>query len=261
MKISLITVCYNSEKTIKDTLESVLQQEYKNYEYLIIDGKSKDNTLNIVKEYEKKFEGRMRIISEKDKGLYDAMNKGINLATGDIIGIINSDDCLIDSRVFSRIINNYTEQTDILYGDLIYVNEDLTQPVRDYISGENKNLYWCPAHPTMYIRKSIFKKIGLYNLNYKTAADFDMMVRLNKANCKFTYLKDYLVLMRVGGTSNGFKGYINDFKDSYNILKNNGVSYPLIKTIKRTMHIIFQYIITYINKKKLKDLLYNKTKR
>lgn len=256
-KISIITVCYNSASTIEDTIKSVLAQKYDNYEYLIIDGLSKDNTLDIVKKYESKFKGKMKIISEKDKGLYDAMNKGIKLATGDIIGIINSDDVLIDEHVFEKINSSYTDETDILYANLIYCDSTLTHPIRDYISGKRKKNEWCPAHPTMYIKRSVFDKVGLYNLNYKVSSDYDMMVRINKGNFNFTYLNDYLVLMRLGGVSNGLKGYVNNFKDAYRILKDNNISLPFLRTLKRSIKTVFQYLRTYFNKPKI-DLTNNK---
>ena len=191
LKITIITVCFNSEKTIEETIKSVLSQTYNNYEYLIIDGSSKDKTLDIIKKYEPLFEGKMKPISEPDNGLYDAMNKGIKLATGDIIGIINSDDILINSNIFNRIVINYKKDTDVLYGNLIYCNETLKTPIRDYISGKKDSLTWCPAHPTMYIRKEVFNKIGYYDLSFKMCADYDFMVRLNKNNFKFQYLDEY----------------------------------------------------------------------
>lgn len=250
-KISIITVCYNSVSTIEDTIKSVLAQKYDNYEYLIIDGLSKDNTLDIVKKYESKFKGKMKVISEKDKGLYDAMNKGIKLATGDIIGIINSDDVLIDEHVFEKINSSYTYETDVLYANLIYCDSTLTHPIRDYISGKRKKNEWCPAHPTMYIKRSVFDKVGLYNLNYKVSSDYDMMVRINKENFNFTYLNDYLVLMRLGGVSNGLKGYVNNFKDAYRILKDNNISLPFLRTLKRSIKTVFQYLRTYFHKPKI----------
>ncbi len=250
MKITIITVCYNSEKTIEDTLKSVLKQSYSNYEYIIVDGQSTDNTLKIIEKYRHLFGTKLKLISESDKGLYDAMNKGIKLATGDIVGIINSDDVLISKDVFKKIIDHYTAKTDILYADLIYVDSSLTNPIRDYISGENKNKYWCPAHPTMYIRKKVLLDCGLYNLKYPVAADFDLMVRLNIHNYHFTYLKDYLVLMRLGGASNGLKGYTECFKEVYQILRNNNVPLPLTKTIIRTLKVLRQHP----NKKKREAL-------
>ena len=242
IKISIITVCYNSEKTIEDTVKSVLNQNYNNYEYLIIDGSSKDNTLSIVKKYEKDFKGKLRVISENDKGLYDAMNKGIELATGDVIGIINSDDLLIDSNVFSKINESYNEDTDILYANLYYVSEDLKDILRKYNSGRRKGYSWCPAHPTMYIRKEVFKKYGLYDIGYKIAADYDMMVRLNKENLNYTYLDDYIVLMRVGGVSNGIKGYFKNYIEAYKVLKHNNVSFPLFRTTMRGFYTVWDIL-------------------
>lgn len=255
MKITLITVCFNSEKTIKDTLESVLKQDYDNYEYLIIDGKSKDDTLKIVKDYEKKFKGKMKIISEIDNGLYDAMNKGIKMASGDIIGTLNSDDILARNDVFSLIVKSYKETTDILYADLIYVDENLENPIRDYISGKNTSASWCPAHPTMYIRKKVFDEIGVYNLKYRVAADYDFMIRLNTNNYKFQYLKEYLVLMRMGGVSNGIKGYLNGFKDANRILKDNNISFPIIRILKRFIETLIQYIKAKSKKEKLNEII------
>lgn len=238
MKITIITVSYNSEKTIKDTIESVLNQTYQNFEYLIIDGQSKDSTLDIVKSYK---DSRIKLISEKDKGLYDAMNKGIKLATGDIIGIINSDDVLYDNNVFQTIVDNYDLNTEILHGNVQYFNEDLTQVIRDYVPGEKNKDYWCGAHPSMYIRKEVFEKIGLYNINYRIAADYDFMVRCNVNNIKYKYINKYFVKMRYGGASNGLKGYINNFKECVKVLKTNKVPFPLIKTIIRTLITLKSY--------------------
>ena len=254
-KISIITVCFNSEATIEDTIKSVLAQKYDNYEYLIIDGLSKDHTLDIVHKYEKKFKGKMKIISEKDKGLYDAMNKGITLSTGDIIGIINSDDVLIDEFVFQKINDATTNETDVLYGNLVYCDSTLKNVVRDYISGKRHKYEWCPAHPTMYIKRSVFDKVGLYNLKYKVSSDYDMMVRINKENFNFTYLNEYLVLMRLGGVSNGIKGYIKNFKDAYHILKDNNIPLPFLRTTKRAIKTILQYFKTFIYKNKYKNIL------
>lgn len=243
LKISIVTVCFNSGKTIEDTIRSVLKQKYTNYEYIIIDGKSTDNTLDIVKKYEPKFKGKMKVISEKDKGLYDAMNKGIKLSSGDIIGTINSDDILGDEYVFNKIVDNFDDSTEVVYGDVIYKDSTLTKSIRYYISGERKGFSWCPAHPTMYIRKEVFDKVGYYNLKYKVGADYDMMTRLNKSNINFKYIKEYLVYMRLGGASNGLKGYLNGFKDAYTILKDNKIKFALLITIKRSFHTINQYII------------------
>lgn len=239
MKISIITVCFNSEKTIEDTINSVLSQDYTDFEYLIIDGKSKDHTLELINKYN---DSRIKVISEKDKGLYDAMNKGIKLATGDVIGIINSDDVLYDNHVFSTVIENFDDNTDIVYANVLYMDENLNNTIRNYISGEKKNNYWCPAHPSMYVRKSIYDNLGTYNIKYRICADYDFMVRCNINNIRYKYVNKYFVKMRYGGTSNGLKGYIKNFMECYNVLKENKIKCPLLKTTKRTLHTINQLI-------------------
>ena len=229
--ISIITVCYNSEKTIWDTIKSVLSQDYDNFEYIIVDGKSKDKTLDIINNFN---DSRIRVISEKDNGIYDAMNKGIKLATGDIIATINSDDVLDNNKIFSSIINNFNEDDEIIYGDIKYYNEDFTKVIRDYVSGENTSLSWCPAHPSMYVRKEVFDKVGVYDTQFKICADYDFMIRCNVNNIKYKYLKQYVVKMRYGGTSNGVKGYIENFNESVKVLKKNKVKHGLLITIKRS---------------------------
>ena len=239
MKITIITVCVNAEKTIKDTIESVLKQSYKDFEYIIVDGKSSDDTLKIISKYDDK---RIRLISEKDKGLYDAMNKGIKLATGEIIGTINSDDILASEDIFQTIIDNFDENTDVIYANIKYYNEDFSKVKRDFISGTKENDYFCPAHPSMYVRKQIYEKIGTYNINYKIAADFDFMVRCNLNNVRYKYIDKYFVYMRYGGKSNGFVGYLENYKECFEILRQNKVAFPLTKTTMRSIHTIKQII-------------------
>ena len=244
MKISIITVCYNSENTIKDTLESVLKQSYINYEYLIIDGKSKDNTLNIVKSYEKKFKGKIKIYSENDNGLYDAMNKGIKNSTGDIIGIINSDDILADKDTLKKIANVFKkEKCDGTYSNLYIMDyETMSKPIRTFKAGIGNYKYgWYPPHPTLYLKKEVYNKYGLYNQDYKIAADYDFMLRIMKSNVKLKYINDYLIYMRGGGVStNGLKGYWKSFKESLNVLKSNKIKLPLLVNVIRTFNIIKQ---------------------
>lgn len=234
MKISLITVCYNSEKTIEDTIKSVLKQTYKNYEYIIIDGKSKDNTLNIIKLYEKKFDNKLKYISESDKGLYDAMNKGIKIATGDIIGILNSDDILYDENVFQKIIDNI-DNYDGVYSNLVLMNNDFTKVTRNFKSKEAAlKKGWHPPHPTLYLKKEIYNKYGNYNLDYKIAADLDFMYRILNNKVRLKYVDTCFVKMRTGGAStNGLKGYYKNFKESYRVLKANKRKFPLLTNIYR----------------------------
>ena len=243
MKISLITVCFNSSATIKDTLESVLKQTYDNYEYLIIDGLSKDNTIDIVMSYEKKFKGKLKIVSEKDKGLYDAMNKGIKLATGDIIGIVNSDDVLAHENVFKNVIDNIGDY-DGVYSNLLMLDEKLEKPYRLLKSNKvSKKMGWHMPHPTLYLRKDVYKKYGYFNLDYRIAADLDFMLRLINNNVNLKYVDDYFVYMRSGGVSTaGLKGYYKNFKESYKVLKKNYVKLPFISNSIRTLNVFSQKI-------------------
>lgn len=247
MKISIITVCYNSQDTIRDTLESVLSQTYENYEYLIIDGKSTDSTLNIIKEYEKKFDGKLKYVSEKDNGLYDAMNKGIKMASGDIIGIINSDDILAHKNVFRKVIDKIKDN-DGVYSNLLMLDENLEKTYRLFKSKKmSKKLGWHPPHPTLYIKKEVYGKYGYFDINYKIAADLDFMLRIINNDVKLKYINDYFVYMRAGGAStNGLKGYYKNFKESYDVLKKNNVKFPFITNIKRTINV-------YIQKLKIKN--------
>lgn len=247
MKITIITVCYNSEKTLKETIESVIKQTYKNYEYLIIDGKSKDKTSEIIKEYEPKFKGKLKWISEKDKGLYDAMNKGIKMSSGDIIGIINSDDVLANENVFQIIIDQFKkEKCDGIYSNLQFLDEETMSKVkRKFIAGKGKyRLGWHPPHPTLYLKKQVFLKYGYYNQKYRIAADYDFMLRILKDNSlKISYIDEFLVHMRTGGVStNGLKGYYKSFKESYQVLKHNHIKFPLFVNVIRTIKIFFQVL-------------------
>lgn len=245
MKITLITVCFNSAKTIKDTLESVLKQSYENYEYIIKDGKSTDNTLDIVKEYEKKFKGKLKIISTKDKGIYDAMNEGIKNATGDIIGILNSDDILANNDSFKIIVDNFEKDIDGIYSNLLIKDyETMTKTVRKFIPKKgNYKLGWYPPHPTLYVKKEVYKKYGMFDINYKIAADYDFMLRIMINNCNLKYIDKELVYMRSNGVStNGLKGYKSSFDDSIRVLKENKIKFPYIVNIIRTFKILFQSI-------------------
>lgn len=254
MKITIITVCFNSGKTIEDTIKSILKQTHENYEYLIIDGGSSDNTLDIIKSYEKKFKGKLKYISEKDKGIYDAFNKGIRMASGDIIGFINSDDVLNGKDVFNKVVNNIS---DGVYSDVLMMDNNFNTPVRNFISGKpKKNGIFHPAHPTLYLRKGVYNSVGEYNIDYKIAADLDLMLRVINKGYKLNYVKDFFVLMRVGGTStNGLKGYYKNFKESYRVLKKNKVKLPLIKNIIRIFKTLNQGLSAKINKKRIKKYL------
>lgn len=231
MKISIITATYNSEKTLKDTLESVLKQTYTNYEHIIVDGLSKDSTMQIVKEYEQKYQGKLRYISEKDTGLYDAMNKGIKIATGDIIGILNSDDIYAHENVLQEIVEKFEKTTcDGIYANLIFMDEETMQKPQRIWNSPNGKLEkgWHPAHPTLYLKREVYNKIGEFNLQYRICADYDFMLRMMlDKSIKLEYIDDYLIYMRVGGTSTaGIKGYIKNLKEAHSVLVNNKIKHP-----------------------------------
>lgn len=207
MKISLITVTFNSSKTLRDTICSVLQQTYLDIEYILIDGMSNDETVDIIKEYEPRFGKRMCWVSEKDNGLYDAMNKGFRMATGDVVGIINSDDLLAESTAIEKVMKTFTDhrQADAVYADLYYVAQtDTSKIIRHWISGKQRPFKygWHPAHPTFYVKREVYQKYGLFDLDFKFAADFELMLRLiEKEHIKLVYLPEPLVRMRLGGTT------------------------------------------------------------
>lgn len=205
MKVTIITATYNSSATIEDTLQSVASQDYPMVEHVIVDGLSKDDTLDRVKRYPHV----ARVVSEKDKGIYDAMNKGISMATGDVIGILNSDDFYASDAVLTKVMDTFQRTgCDALYGDLVYVDKDQTdRVVRYWKSGEYQdNAFkwgWMPPHPTFFVRRSLYEKHGLFNLEMKTAADYELMLRIiHKGKTRVAYIPEIMVKMRTGGASN-----------------------------------------------------------
>ena len=205
MKVSIVTPSYNSESTIKNTLNSIALQTYSNFEHIVIDGSSTDKTLEITKEFQK----TSKVFTAPDKGIYDAMNKGIKMATGDIIGILNSDDFYTHPKVIENVVKTF-EQTmaATLYADLEYVNKvDVQKVIRSWKSGkyyEENFLYgWMPPHPTFFVRKEVYEKYGFYNLELSSSADYELMLRfLFKYKVSTCYLSEKIVRMRAGGKSN-----------------------------------------------------------
>jgi glycosyltransferase involved in cell wall biosynthesis len=205
MRISIITVSYNSAATIKDTLQCITRQEYNDVEHIIVDGKSSDDTVDIVNG----FKHITKFISEPDGGLYDAMNKGLQMATGDIIGILNSDDVYADNTVLNKVVAAFNDTgAYCVYGDLQYVHtNDLNKVVRTWKAGkftrENFLYGWMPPHPTFFVRKEVYEKVGFFNTMLKSAADYEIMLRiLYKHNYTAAYIPEILVKMRSGGISN-----------------------------------------------------------
>jgi glycosyltransferase involved in cell wall biosynthesis len=235
MKISLITVSFNSESTIRDTIDSVLTQDHPDIEYIIIDGKSKDNTTEIIKSYGGKIS---KWISEPDKGIYDGMNKGLTMATGEVVGMLNSDDFYFDDTIISQVAKAFSDdEVDAVFGNLVFVDpKNLKKPIRSYSSkrwhpGKFARGFM-PAHPTFFVRRKYYEKFGLFKTDYKIASDYEMLIRLlyvNKLNYK--YLPITMVVMRKGGvSSSGIKSNIvlnNEIKRACN---ENGIktNLPLI---------------------------------
>ena len=230
MKVSIVTATYNSSKTVEDTIKSVLCQTYKEYEYIIIDGVSKDNTLDIARKYEPQFEGRMRIYSEKDKGIYDAMNKGFQKATGDVLMLINSDDLFARPDAVELVVKEFEKHPEVdgIYADLYYVSQNnINNIVRVWKTGQQKSMRygWLPAHPTFYVKRDCYEKYGYFNLNYPLAADFELILRFVEGHgVKLVYLPEYLVKMRLGGaTSKNLKNIYKQDVETIKAFKENGL--------------------------------------
>lgn len=223
MKFTIVTSTYNSGKTVRDTIESVLRQTYTDYEYIIKDGGSKDNTLEIVREYEPKFGGKMKIVSERDKGIYDAMNKGFQMATGDILMLINSDDLFARNDAVELVAKEFEKhpEADGVYADLYYVSQNnINNIVRVWKTGQQKSMRygWLPAHPTFYVKRECYEKYGYFNLKYPLAADFELMLRfVERYGIKLTYLPEHLVKMRLGGATS--KNLTNIYKQDVETIK------------------------------------------
>jgi len=225
MKLSIITVCFNSQETIEDTIQSVLSQTYHDIEYIIIDGNSTDRTLEKIEAYKKNIS---RVISEPDNGIYDAINKGVWLATGDVIAVLNSDDVYADQTVAAKMIDLIAKDAfDAAYADLIYVDKDDTNKViRTWKAGKYKRgsfcYGWVPPHPTFFCRKNIFEKFGYYNSDFKIASDFELLLRfIEKNQIKIGYLPNVIVKMRTRGKSNVLRGILQGNQE---ILKSFGMN-------------------------------------
>jgi glycosyltransferase involved in cell wall biosynthesis len=244
MKISIITVVWNNVKTIKDTIDSVLSQTYKNIEYIVIDGGSTDGTLSLL---ESRRDQLSALVSEPDEGIYDAMNKGIKLAKGDVIGFLNSDDFYLNDKVISKVASEFERDIflDASYANLIYVDQTNTSKIIRYFkTGEFKQgLFlkgWCPAHPTFFVRKSVYERNGNFDLNYHFASDVELMMRfLEIHKIKSLYIPEVMVKMRMGGVSNrnlkniwlANKEIINSFHK--NGLQVNSIIFFIYKIISR----------------------------
>jgi len=251
MKISLITATYNSAETVRDTLQSVLNQTFKDIDYIIVDGNSKDNTMAIVKEFEPKFEGRLRWVSEKDKGIYDAMNKGVRMAQGDIVGILNSDDFFASNDVLEKVNAAFTENPAIdgVYADVRYVDWDDTGKTVRMFSGKDftrEKLCWgkMPPHPSFYVKRECYDKFGLYSLDYPICADYDMFVKMIwLGNINTLYINDVFVNMRSGGTSsNGIKVHRKIMRERMRCVREHNMPSNFFKQTTRYFEKIFSLL-------------------
>ena len=243
MKVSIITVTYNSADTMQSCIDSVANQSYKNIEHIVIDGNSKDNTLEIIQNNN----SVSRYISEPDNGLYDAMNKGLKLASGDVIGILNSDDIYENKDVISDVIKALGRY-EALYTDLCYVDPHDTNIVgRYWKSGEyNRNSFkygWMPPHPTLFLKREVYEKYGDFNLELKSAADYELMLRfLYKEGVEPVYLPKITIKMREGGVSNqSLKHRIKANKEDQKAWKINGLKMPFFLPILKPLRKIPQY--------------------
>ena len=247
MKISIITATYNSAATVRDTLLSVRQQDYADIEHIIIDGGSVDETLDIVDD----FPHISKIISEKDNGIYDAMNKGLSIATGEVIGILNSDDIYVDEKVISLIARAFADPlVQSTYADLQYVHHnDLDKIVRTWKTGlfSKKRFYygWMPPHPTFFLRKKVYDETGLFDLSLRSAADYEMMLRvLLKYEIPAHYIPQVIVKMRAGGVSNAsFKNRIKANREDRLAWKLNGLRPYFFTLYVKPIRKISQFII------------------
>lgn len=228
MKVSIITSVYNNEKTIEDAIKSVLSQTYQNIEYIVVDGASKDGTVDVIKKYEDKIS---TFVSERDKGIYDGLNKGVSLATGDIIAFLHSDDIYADENIISEVVEHFKKtNTASIYGDLVYVDKDDTSKIFRYWKSGKYSLQklcngWMPPHPTFFVKKEFYDKYGKFDLAFGISADYDFMLRmLGKYKITTSYLPKVLYKMRVGGASNrSLKNIIQKSREDIKALKNNNI--------------------------------------
>jgi glycosyltransferase involved in cell wall biosynthesis len=249
MKVSIITVTYNSANTLTDTIQSVLAQTYRDIEYIIIDGGSKDSTLDIVRQYESDFEGRLKWISESDKGIYDAMNKGIRLATGEVVGILNSDDFYTSPNVVNQLVR-YFDNSDIdaVYGDIHFVNSNCLEKCVRYYSSRRFHPRWLrfgfmPAHPSFYCRRGVYERAGYYKTDYAIGSDYEMMVRLFKVHhINARYIPMDFVTMRTGGASTrNVHSRLALIKDDVRGCRENGVYTNIPMICMKFLYKIFEF--------------------
>lgn len=253
MKVSIITSCFNREATIREAIESVLQQDYPNIEYIVVDGASKDHSLAIINEYKDRI---TTIISEPDRGMYEGINKGIRAATGDVIGLLHSDDFLYSRETITHIMEEFERtQADMVYGNGLFVNfDDTNRVVRNWISGRYKRAQvkrgWLPLHPTVYIRSACIEQWGTYDESFEIAADSDLLVRyLYKARLKVSYLNEYIVRMRMGGLSTSLEKTKQKWGEDLRMYRKHGFN-PYVALGGKITSKIPQFVSAKLRKRK-----------
>ncbi len=243
VKISIVTVTYNDKEHLRKTLDSLIKQKYKDYESIVVDGASSDGTVELLKEYEKKMDGKMRWVSEKDDGLYYAINKGIGMAKGEVIGLLYDE--YANDDVLNKIVSCFEKtKCDVVHGDLVYMDEN-ENIIRYWEMGTgNIKSGWMAAHPTLYVKKEVYDKYGLYNTSYRGGADYEFEVRIFKDNnLRVEYIHNVLIKMFYGGTStNGLKGYWRSFKEGVIALRSLGVKHPILINMKRVLIVAKQFM-------------------
>jgi len=249
MLVSIITASFNNVSTIENTIQSVLSQSFTNIEYIVIDGNSTDGTLEILEKYRSRIS---KIVCEKDNGIYDALNKGLSLATGDVVGFLHADDFYASNQIISNIVDVFEHtNSDAVYGDLLYVDKNNIDKIFRYwqageFSRKKIKLGWMPPHPTLFVKNSIYKKVGFFDTIFKIAADYDMILRLfYKHQISVSYLPKVIVLMRTGGASNrNLKNIFNKMREDLKALRKNKIPFPLwvlfLKNISKIPQFIFR---------------------
>ncbi len=241
-KVSVITTTYNDASNLERIMDQVYRQDYENLEYIIVDGGSTDGTMELIRRMEKRMPGRFRYLSEPDRGIYDAINKGIALSTGDIIGCCF--DRYADEGVIRRMVQVMeTECTDGVHGDLYYMDGE--RIVRRWHQGQGTiRTGWLPGHPTMYLRREVYETYGVYRTDYRIAADYEFMVRiLYRKQVTLSYLPEILIYMSYGGTSTSSLGsYLLSLKEGHRALKENGVPFAWFTDLCRTVRVLLQFV-------------------
>ena len=245
MKITIVTACYNRFRTIGDTMESVLAQDYPHVEYIVVDGASTDGSADVIQTCASRI---ARVISEPDGGMYEAINKGIRAASGDIVGLLHSDDEFYSLRILSNIAEAFTlSDADIVYGNGIYVaSNDSEKIVRDWISGcygrEKVKRGWLPLHPTVYAKREVFDTCGLYDESYRIAADSDMLVRMfYEHDFKVHYLNEYMVRMSMGGMSTDLSTQVKKWREDLRMYRSHGFN-PYLSLTGKILSKIPQFL-------------------